>query len=304
MADKVPSLCIFANFRIDNEERYNRLKCSFESFKGISAKKWVVNVRGSYALKVLLFLNENLGERLHPFLLESKSGWFCDSRQMLKHIDTDFVFFWIEDHLNMVDVDIYDQMLVDMKNTNSDLLIYSFLNEAYLSRYRGVQPARETENLKVYNLDRKTIRYIENENGEQGYLTTAVSFLDARFFRKVINSNHPWLKRYPRDTPFDFEKKFTDLEFAPVMYAVPKYELFASIDDDFGVEGYSLISRGFLGWMHREQIIQMEYGEKKISRNKIVQFVKSCSCIFGGRFALRTLRGFFNLLRRIKYTLL
>ncbi|WP_157834490.1 hypothetical protein [Candidatus Ruthturnera calyptogenae] len=50
-----PTLTIFANFRINNEERYQRMKDSFESFKDIKAQKWVINVRGSYKLKTIFF---------------------------------------------------------------------------------------------------------------------------------------------------------------------------------------------------------------------------------------------------------
>ena len=53
---KTPTLTIFANFRINNEERYQRMKNSFMSFKDINAQKWVINVRGSYKLKTILFL--------------------------------------------------------------------------------------------------------------------------------------------------------------------------------------------------------------------------------------------------------
>ena len=52
---KTPSLTIFANFRIDNEERYLRMQDSFLSFKDISAEKWVVNVRGPYKERALIF---------------------------------------------------------------------------------------------------------------------------------------------------------------------------------------------------------------------------------------------------------
>ena len=53
------SLVVFANFRIDNEERYLRLKDSFFSFKDISAEKWVINIRGSYKEQTKNFLQEH-----------------------------------------------------------------------------------------------------------------------------------------------------------------------------------------------------------------------------------------------------
>ena len=87
------SLVVFANFRINNEERYLRLKDSFFSFKDISAKKWVINIRGSYKEQTKFFLQEHLQDKFYHHNIESKKGWFHDTRTMLKDIDSDFVFF-------------------------------------------------------------------------------------------------------------------------------------------------------------------------------------------------------------------
>ena len=108
------SLTIFANFKIDNEERYLRMKDSFISFKDISAEKWVINIRGSYKSDTFDFLEEHLGEKLYHYDLQSSNGWFHDTRVMLKDINSDYIFFWIEDHINMADVTIYDNILKDM----------------------------------------------------------------------------------------------------------------------------------------------------------------------------------------------
>ena len=61
------SLTIFANFKIDNEERYLRMKDSFISFKDISAEKWVINIRGSYKSDTFDFLKKHLGEKLYHY---------------------------------------------------------------------------------------------------------------------------------------------------------------------------------------------------------------------------------------------
>jgi len=42
-----PTLAIFTNFFIDNEERLQRMKDSFYSFKDIKPKEWVINIRGA-----------------------------------------------------------------------------------------------------------------------------------------------------------------------------------------------------------------------------------------------------------------
>ena len=69
------------------------------------------------------------------------------------------------------------------------------------------------------------------------------SILSYDFFQKILE-NPPKLRRWPKETPFDFEKIAQKSFLLPFKTALPKTELFANIDDDNGVDGYSLISRG------------------------------------------------------------
>ena len=73
------SLVVFANFRIDNKERYLRLKDSFFSFKDISAEKWVINIRGSYKEQTKNFLQEHLKNKFYHYDMKNllKSSLNC-----------------------------------------------------------------------------------------------------------------------------------------------------------------------------------------------------------------------------------
>jgi hypothetical protein len=50
--------------------------------------------------------------------------------------------------------------------------------------------------------------------------------------------------KWPKETPFDFEKSSHDVHWLPIRTGLSKQELFASIDDDSIAPGSSLISRG------------------------------------------------------------
>ena len=52
------------------------------------------------------------------------------------------------------------------------------------------------------------------------------------------------LRRYVKECPFDLEKSPIRTDVLPIRIALSKQELFACIDDDIDVPGYSLISRG------------------------------------------------------------
>ena len=86
-------LCIFANFFIDNDERFNRMKDSFFSFKDTYPDQWVINIRGSLKFQAANFLKEQLGNKIKIFHLQSNRGWFYDSRVISKFIKSNYIFF-------------------------------------------------------------------------------------------------------------------------------------------------------------------------------------------------------------------
>ena len=200
------SLIVFANFRINNKERYLRLKDSFFSFKDISAEKWVINIRGSYKEQTKNFLQENLQGKFHHYDLESKKGWFHDTKKMLKDIDSDFVFFWIEDHISMIKVSKYDEILDEMKENHCDHLCYSFWHDGYKKKFSFLE-AKETSNLNIYQMNKKNVKIIKRNINQEFYIVSCVSITSSKLFKKIISSSHPLLKRWPKETPFDFEKK-------------------------------------------------------------------------------------------------
>lgn len=257
-------LTIFANFRIDSSERYLRMKDSFLSFKDISSDEWVINVRGKYKKKTLQFLQQYLGEKLYSFELESTKGWLHDTRKMLEKINGDYVLFWIEDHINQVNIEKYDQILAEMKKTNSDHLFYSWFGSSnFLENLRNTS----LQNIKTLTINKEIVDKVEKENNSFFYMISAVSISSIYLFRKIIQSNHPFLKRWPKVTPFDFEKRSTDTEFIPFNLSIPNYELFASIDDNLGIKNSSLIDRGeYPDRVLREELLNEEYSPVKLTQ--------------------------------------
>jgi hypothetical protein len=290
-----PTLTIFANFRINNEERYQRMKNSFMSFKDINAQKWVINVRGSYKLKTILFLREQLGEKLYPHLMESGKGWFYDTRQIIDQIDTDYVLFWIEDHINLVDTGIYDKILTEMKKNEVDHMFYSWWHNRMKDKFRYIEKS-QTHNLNIYNMSFDNVRIIEKEIGSYFYTVSVTSISSLMFFNTILDTNHPKIKRWSKETPFDFEKRSTDKIFLPIKLAIPKNELFASIDDDQGNIGYSLISR----CLYKENVARdtLKSIEFETSKGKLKFFKRKIPT-----FLLNKIVHIYNLIQRLKYTL-
>ena len=89
-----PSLAIFSNFFIDNEERLQRMKDSFYSFKDIEPSEWIINIRGSLKYEAGNFLKTQLKDFVQIYHIESKRGWMYDSLTISESINSEFIFYW------------------------------------------------------------------------------------------------------------------------------------------------------------------------------------------------------------------
>lgn len=236
------TLTIFANFFINDEEEYLRMQDSFYSFKDIAAiNKWVINARGKYKNETLAFLKSNLGEKLVPYLLESKKGWFYDSSQMLKDVDADFVMLWIEDHINLTPVGKYIGILNELKESNTEYMCYSFWHLGKLRIPYDHIKKTEWTNISTFILNKENQYKIRQERSD--FIISMAGIFSTDLFRKIILDDKIWLRQWSKFIPFNFEKRPEDTRWLPIRYALPKYELFAPIDDG-NTDGSSLHSRG------------------------------------------------------------
>ena len=281
-------ISVFANFRINNEKRLELFKLSFNSIKNDSNfDNWVINCRGDYKIQVENILRETLGEKLIFSSYESKKGWFYDSSKMIKNLKNNFVFFWIEDHVKISTHFINSSELKDLKKNEVDYLQYSF---THIDRFRSLQPFMDGEDskFKYYSLNKENTEKLNNKI----YIVSVVGLFSIFFFEKIISTNHPILKRWPRNTPFDFEKTNHDKLFLPIKIALPKSELFACIDDDHGINNYSLVSRGLinLDTEIRESLKSEEYKEMLSLRYSFLKYTP------------KFLKQIYRIIVRIKYT--
>ena len=251
---KKPSLTIFSNFRINDEERFIRLKDSFLSFKDIFADKWIINIRGNLKENVKDFLLAELADKAIITNYESGKGWFHDSRYLAKKIESDFVMIWIEDHKNMIDVKNYKLIFNQMYDSRSDYLNYTWWFLGKVNQMYSDIDKEDCGEIETFNLTtdiNKDLCLIDRKP----YIISLPSFFSKNLFFKILEKNDPWLRRWPKETPFDFEKKHYDTHWLPLRMSISKHELFACLDDDNDVEGYSLQSRGLYPKRELRQIV-------------------------------------------------
>jgi hypothetical protein len=263
-------LTVFANFRIDSEERLLRMKDSFNSFCAADIEKWVVNIRGPFKNEAAEFLKKNLGGRLKLFELESKKGWFHDSQQMLAEINSEYVFFWIEDHLCMAGVNYFNQVVSDMKMFGAEYLLYTAFHEGDTLGSYSCLPSVESDTIIQLDYDVKShaqrMEFVKNNTIIcANFIIGCCAIFNNKLFKKVLLTNDPLIKRAPKETPFDFEKNEKATHWLPIKVAQTKKEFFAFIDDDHDRKGYSLMSRGlYPNRVSRESRVRNSYFNLKL----------------------------------------
>lgn len=291
------NLCIFANFFIDNEERLQRMKDSFNSFKEINPEEWRINIRGRFKAEAGYFLQKELGEQLNLNYIETKKGWFHDSFSFMKDVKSDFILFWVEDHLCLANPKSFKDILLEMIEYNVDILLYSWFHYRIHNQFKQFSKIAEGEHVKVAKIDKASASYFYNKETRNFYVVSAQSIFKKKFFFTVLLSNRPYLKRWPKHLPFHFEKKIKDRVSNVINYAIPKYELFAVIDEGIDIPGYSLISRGrYPDRFTRDQLKEIEFNTKTHQWKLILKkFLPKIIYLFLSKVN--------SILRRIVYTI-
>ena len=293
------TLAVFANFRIDSNERLKRMKDSYFSFENSRINQWIINIRGKYKKSAAKFLDKKLGKKLYLSTLETGNGWFFDSKIIAKKISSDYIFFWIEDHICICDKNKFNLIINEIKKNNIDYFQYSWFGGGlFLEEFKNIKKKklRYISFLNYNILAHKTrCKNAEQTLGIKPYILGTQGIFKKEFFLKILNSKRPFLRRWHKDTPFDFEKNGNDTYILPIRYGLPKFEVFSSIDDDNRYPGSSLISRGkYPNRIERFKMNQLR--ESQLSNNNYYLIKKLIKKILYFSFIK-------NFLKRISYHL-
>ncbi len=241
------NITVFANFFINDKERYLRTIDSFKSFEKANIEKWIINTRGKYSDNIKNYLKKKIKHKLIFSNLDS-GNWFEDTKKLVKYIDTKLVFLWTEDHINIKGHNYFDNIVKDMIKNNLDYLEYSwFFNGIKLRSYKNY-PYRETRNLIYLSYDskilKKRLKFYHNKSSQKlfDYIISHQSIQKKNLFLKLIYKNK--FGFFKKHVPFSLEKNKRFKSWLPYKIGVVKKEFFVSIDDDAHCKNYCLINRG------------------------------------------------------------
>jgi hypothetical protein len=290
---------VIANCKIDSQERFLRFIDSYNSLKKIEFQEWNINIRGAYSKKAIEFLKDSLTPGTYNLSsFECRSGWINTTKKISRNVKSNFLFYWVEDHILVCSEDSFKKVFYEFKKSNADWLSYSWFNEKYQNSYMSSSSITFGSLIDVVHIDQNTVVGINNKNGGYCYTSCLTGLFTRSFFNTVLNCKRPKLLRWPHNTPFDFEKIWEDGLANQINIAIPKLELLASIDDDMGQDGYSLISRGKYPKRIEMDLLKIKEGRS----NKLIYGIKNL--VKKNIYLYIFLTKNYIKLRRMKYTII
>ena len=146
------NISLFANFRIDSNERLQRMQDSLVSISGVNFLNYVINIRGSYRYEARNFIEHLVTDSLIISTEEDPRGWMDQSLDLSEKLSADRVFIWVEDHIFMSSPKIFLETIEEAFNAGADCLYYSFLTPAITSQYSDLEIYEDRLHSKIFTV--------------------------------------------------------------------------------------------------------------------------------------------------------
>ena len=237
-----PTSTLFAfNVRINSHERLHRLLEILE-YLG-PGSRLSVRIRGEFS-------NDQSLEKFNSYrnwMVFSKSTyneWKLDLLEQITKSNCKHIVLLQEDHLPTVPYEELIKILSQCSQQNVDFMPLSFFPQYLLfadTLKKGASIGFKDHDVYFWNLDRSFSKSIDTNL--KNYPVNLVGYFSRDLLTKILCTERPLFKRYSIESPFDFEQKINETWYLPIKWAFPDNELFACVDDDHGISGYSLQSR-------------------------------------------------------------
>jgi len=248
------------NCRINSNERIRRLTYLSEQISDIPNFTLDLRIRGdksSIAFNEIqsIFDSKQINKKQYGFWpgTNSSNNWRLDTLIQVLSRKSDYVITLQEDHLLVNSIDQLLSLIKAAKDSKVDFLPLTFfphiLNQKLVDRLVRSEPCMSNDYLNVFYISKDNFQKFE-----QITLLSQVGLYKTKFLVKILESEKPFRKKYNHKTPYDFETRPGVDWFLPLHWGHSKNEIFACIDDDHGVSGYSLVSRGFWDSEHPREI--------------------------------------------------
>lgn len=205
-----------------------------------------VRIRGSHAKTARDRISDVfVGKKItHHLLGEApNASWTEATALQVESLETPLILMCQEDHW-LVNSKALDQMIESCTSASVDYCRTSFYPQSQQTLGR-IQSQSEAEFISSGNCVHMKFENPGQTLGlRQEFAVGLVGLFSRDYLRKLLAARLRFPLFYGHETPFVFERKFGDTAVYPVRLGFPQEEVFACVDDDFGIPGYSLASRG------------------------------------------------------------
>lgn len=238
---------ILANFYINDKETLFRMKDSLNSFKACKSELWIINIRGKYKHDAAKFIKASLCTN-YKISFNDYRDWQKETKILIECISTKYILIWVEDHILMKEPSYIDKIVFEMNVNESDYLNYTFFCFGYHKIFYdslNFKSLVRSKNINTFQLNLNSYSKIYGMRDKfkfsNLYITALPSIFSKKLFLKLLYRRHFNFKLI--QTPHFIEKPPFSIRYLPFNMSYLNEELFASIDDDRGIEKYSLINR-------------------------------------------------------------
>ena len=258
------------NCRINSVERIRRLIYLSDQISNIPNFTLDLRVRGDSSSITFqriqsIFDGKRINKNQYKFWPGTNSGnnWKIDTLMQVLSRKSEYMVTLQEDHFFQCSMDHFVSLIKAGQDSKIDFMPLTFfphiVDKNRVDAFMRNELCMSNRYFNYFYISRNNFRRFEHTT-----LLSQVGLYKTKFLIDVLKSEKPFVKKYNHKTPYSFEQTPGSHWFLPLVWGYPKNEIFACVDDDHGISGYSLVSRGL--WKS-EKIREIEYYHPIIGSN-------------------------------------
>jgi hypothetical protein len=260
MMETVPYLGMFRivavfNILANTQERIDRLQLVLNDIPCHLGIRFSVRIRGLHQDAVF-----ETKHNVRRYFGSTWGEWNLDLLQQVVDSPATLYLLLQEDHLLQMRPDQFGELLDQVIEHEIDYLPLSFYPqyEFFVNEIESKCRVSTLSILRYWRLDSASIRSIDRSL--RNYPLNLIGVYTRDLLTRLLIKERPYYKKYSIEAPFNFERSPSETWFLPLNWGFPNSEVFACIDDDHGIPGYSLVSRGIQSEVSKRQVHHHDKG--------------------------------------------
>lgn len=239
------NVALLLNVRINELHKFERLKLLILSLTNMDGLFFSIRIRGDYSADFAIFEREHLRRVKKQIIYgETYLSWQANTLEQVQNLGQDYFILLNEDHQLVTDLDLLEQFLHECISERVGAAQLSwFPHYSHLRKQLDGAPSNALNRIAAMkNIDESWWKSLQPQ--DKIHIISLIGLYQRDTLIELLSNWRPFIKKYSFQAPFNFERSPQESWYLPLNFALPRQELFACIDDDMKIPGYSLIARG------------------------------------------------------------